>query len=64
MNVPFDYKLDLTNQQFESLVEWLRSIGLEVQTEFELPMVKAEDVQVCPMSEPDSTIMYSNLISS
>lgn len=64
MNEPFDYKLDLTNQQFESLIEWLRSIGLEVQTEFEPPMVKPEDVQVCPMSDPDSTIMYSALLSS
>lgn len=63
MKVPFDYKLDLTNQQFDSLVEWLRSLGLEVQTEFEIPIVKPEDVQICPLSDPDSTIMYINLIS-
>lgn len=58
----FNYKLDLSNKQFNSLVEWLRSLGLEVQTEFEIPMVKPEDVQICPLSDPDSTVMFSPFI--
>lgn len=58
-----NYKLDLSNKQFDSLVEWLKSLGLEVQTEFEVPMIKSEDVQICPLSDPDPTfLMYSPLI--
>lgn len=58
-----NYKLDLSNKQFDSLVEWLKSLGLEVQTEFEVPMIKPEEVQICPLSDPDPTfLMYSPLI--
>ena len=57
-----NYKVDISNKDFYSLVEWLRSHGFSVQTEFEIPMVKAEDVQICPLSDPDSTIMFSPLV--
>lgn len=57
-----NYKVDISNKDFDILVEWLRSHGFDVQVVSEVPQVKAEDVQMCPMPDPDSTIMFSPLV--
>jgi hypothetical protein len=51
-----NYNLDLNNNEMDSLVDWLRSLGLNVQTEFEVPMV--DDIEVHPMSPPTGKLWY------
>lgn len=64
MNNVLDSKLDISNQEFDLLVEWLRSQGFEVQTEFEIQMAKPEDVPICPMSDPTGMIEFVSYVQT
>lgn len=57
-----NYKLDIADKEFDLLVEWLRSLGFELQTEFEVQMVKPEEVQICPMADPTGQIEFISFV--
>jgi hypothetical protein len=51
-----NYNLDLNNNEMDSLFEWLRSLGLNVQTEVEVPMV--DDIEEHHLPPPTGKLWY------